>query len=396
MATTRKRGSAKVQAQADEDDDFPTPKRAPRDFDMYIKAAGDLKGWGTAAAVLDRVESVRTVFPDFNRAVGVGGLPVRRIHTIHGASAGGKSIFGMGLVKSFVDRGYMGGYVDAEHTLGQEFTGEVIRDLERKRNFLVQRPSSYEETIDAVNEFLVRAAEVTAKYPEHRSILVIDTINKLVPKRELSNITKAGAEEIAKGHHGRGRAALNQAWLDQLTPKIAKSNCAFVVIAQERDETDTADYLRRGGNQDSFKIKGGRSLVYDASLVMRIDKARAIYKDGKKPDSNSNDAIVGFGHRVRIWKSKVGHMDGRHTDCVFNFSNGRLTPVGLDSVRDALVVGMKLGIVSLNGSWYSYRGKRQQGMVRALQHYIEHPDRLDVLQDDIASKIDELDGRVSS
>lgn len=376
---------------AESDPNFPKAQRIDRSFDAYVKAAGDVKGWGSAADVLDRVDSVRTVFPDFNRAVGVGGLPVRRIHTVHGASAGGKSVFGLGLVKSFVDMGFLAAYVDAEHTLGKEFTSEIVRDLQLKPNFLVQRPSCYEDTIDAVDAFLARATAVSREYPEHRSLIVIDTINKLVPKRELTNVVRDGGSEVAKGHHGRYRASLNQAWLDQLTPKIAASNCAFVVIAQERDDTDTADFLRSSG--DAFKIKGGRSLVYDASLVIRVGKAQAIYRDGKKPDSKSNDAIVGFGHRVRIWKSKVGHMDGRHTDCIFHLSNGRLTPAGLDHARDVLAVGLKLDLVALAGSWYTVGGKRFQGFKNAVLGMHTHPELLADLERQIADKIDEKDGR---
>lgn len=386
-ARKRKRQSATAPS-----DEFPRAQRIERSFDKYVKAAGDLKGWGSAADVLDRVDSVRTVFPDFNRAVGVGGIPVRRIHTVHGASAGGKSVFCLGLVKSFVDCGYLAAYVDAEHTLGKEFTGEIVRDLEGKPNFLVQRPRNYESTIDAVDEFLDKATAVSEQFPEHRSIVVIDTINKLVPKRELTNVVRDGGSEVAKGHHGRYRAAMNQAWLDQLTPKIAASNCAFVVIAQERDD-DTDDFLKSRG--DTFKIKGGRSLVYDASLVMRVGKAQAIYKDGKKPDSKANDSIVGFGHRVRIWKSKVGHMDGRHTDCVFHLSNGRLSEAGLDYARDVLAVAMKLGIVELAGSWYSYAGKRFQGFKNALIGLYENPEMLDGLAGDVAARIDVIDGRAT-
>lgn len=372
-------------------DDFPKATRIDRPFDAYVKAAGDVSGWGKASDVLDCVDSVRTVFPDFNRAVGVGGLPVRRIHTVHGLSAGGKSVFGLGLVKSFVDLGYLAAYVDAEHTLGKEFTGEIVRDLQQKPNFLVKRPSCYEDTIDSVEEFLTRATAVTKEFPEHRSIVVIDTINKLVPKRELTNVVRDGGSEVAKGHHGRYRAAMNQAWLDQLTPKIASSNCAFVVVAQERDDTDTSDYLRSNG--DAFKIKGGRSLIYDASLVIRVGKAQAIYRDGKRPDSKSNDAIVGFGHRVRIWKSKVGHMDGRHTDCIFHLSNGRLTPAGLDDARDALAVGTKLGIVGLTGAWYAYGGKRFNGFKNAVIGLHNQPALLGRLSRDIAVKTDKMDGR---
>lgn len=390
MARTRKKKEPTGEAP---DDIFPPARPEPQAIDRYIDAAGAIEGWAPAAEVLDTITSVRTCFPDFNRAVRVGGLPVRRIHTIHGPTHGGKTAFVLGLVRSFVDMGYLAGYVDAEHALGKEFATEVVADLQTRRNFLAVRPDDYEQTIARVDSFLAKAAVVRKSYPEAKSILVVDSINKLVPKRELEKVLKqgqineAGAKELTKGHHGRYRAALNQAWLDQLTPKIARAECALVIIAQERDEDDPNDFF-----SDTFKVKGGAALLFDASLVIRVMKASPVlYATGKA----SNDNIAGFSHRVRIWKSKVGHMDGRYSDAVFHLSNGRITPPGLDTARDAFNVGKDLGIVKASGSWYTYRGKRSQGENKAIEGLAKSPTRLVALLDDIAAKLDADAGRTA-
>ena len=392
MAKARKRKPAG----AGPGDGFPggVPEPTPAEeqpFDRYLKAAGAIEGWRPAAEVLDLVTSVRTVFPDFNRAVRVGGLPVRRIHTVHGPTHGGKTAFVLGLVKSFVDRGFLAGYVDAEHALGREFAAELVTELEHRPNFLAVRPDSYEQTIARVDAFLGRAAEVRKTFPEAKAILVVDSINKLVPERELEKllkqgeITEKGAKELAKAHHGRYRAALNQAWLDQLTPKIARADVALLLIAQERDEEDTTDFFR-----DSFKVKGGAALLFDASLVMRVMKATPIFLAGAE---KKNDTICGFAHRVRIWKSKVGHMDGRHTDAAFHLSNGRLIPAGLDTARDAFKVGTELGIVKSSESWFSYGGRRIQGQNKVIEWLHGNPARLASLLDEIGTALDRRAGR---
>jgi hypothetical protein len=77
--------------------------------------------------------------------------------------------------------------------------------------------------------------------------------------------------------------------------------------------------------------------------------------------------IIGFQHRVRIYKSKVSHMDGAFTDCVYHFSNGSQTPPGFDAQRDALWVGKELGLVAVNGSWLSWNKHRWQGEMKAAQ-----------------------------
>lgn len=371
-------------------------EKTPREHDRFVDAVGDIDGWGQASEVFDYVTSVRTIFPDFNRATTVGGLPVRRIHTVHGPTHGGKTAFVLGLVKSFVDAGHIAGYIDAEHTLGQEFVEETVRELKEKRNFLANRPESYEKTIKAVDSFLETVRKAREKEPAIKSILVVDSINKLVPERELASLLKkettdykgkksGGASELTKGHQGRYRAALNQAWLDHLTPIVARAECAMVIIAQERDEADTTSFVK-----DDFKVKGGKALMFDASLVIRVSKAAPIYDTGNE---KKNDKIVGFAHRVRIWKSKIGHMDGKYSDCAFHLSNGKIAPAGFDMARDSLAIGSKMGIVKTAGAWFSYQGRRQQGINGAIEHMIKHPDRLTDLMNEIAEKIDKDAGR---
>ena len=385
------------------DDDFPgglpEPEPAPKlDRDRYIEAAGEVKGWDSAGDILDKIESVRTVFPDFNRAVRVGGLPIRRIHTVHGPTHGGKTAFVLGLVKSFVDCGYLAGFVDAEHALGHKFAQEMVADLETYKNFLAVRPKNYEETIQKVDSFLDAAAKVRKTHPDHKSILVVDSINKLVPKRELEKFLKGGsvdekgAEEMAKGHWGRYRAALNQAWLDHLTPKVAAAECAMVIIAQERDDAENSTKFF-----DAFKVKGGAALMFDASLVIRVMKGQPVYLPGTsdKKGKEKNAAICGFSHRVRIWKSKVAHMDGRYTDSIFHLSNGKLAPEGLDTARDALQVGVSLGLVTKSGSWFSFGKKRCQGEPKAIHYMNAHPEKLMKLLNDIAAKLDRIEGRAA-
>ena len=79
----------------------PPPKKSP-----FASLDGGPKGWKPAAEVLDRVTAVRTCFPDYDRALRVGGHPVRRVTTVHGPTHGGKSAFVAGLLRSFVDQGH--------------------------------------------------------------------------------------------------------------------------------------------------------------------------------------------------------------------------------------------------------------------------------------------------
>lgn len=282
-----------------------------------------------------------------------------------------------GLIESFVSQGHIGAYVDAEHATPNEFFEELFRKpLRDVPNFIADRPKSYEETIDKVDTLLRWVADEKKSAPDLASILVVDSINKLVPARELEKLRKEGADAIDKGW-GRYRAAMNQAWLDHLTPMLAAADCALVVIAQERDEQSEG-----WGYQEEFKVKGGAALLFDASMVMRVSKGSPI-KEGEGKDAK----IYGFRHRVRIWKSKVAHMDGRYTDVAFHLSNGSLTPAGFDVARDLLHVGRAVGVVEAAGSWLSFSKRRWQGEQRAILGIAEDLDTQVALRTAIDAKI---------
>jgi recombination protein RecA len=326
------------------------------------------KNWQRADEALDKIESVSTIFPDFNRATRCGGLPVNRMHTVHGPTHGGKTAFVLGLAKSFLDGGHSAAYVDAEHATAHEFASELLGELKQHDRFFGRVPATYEETIDAVDEFLKMMTEFRKDSPETKSIVLVDSINKLTPERELKNVLKSGGEEVSKGHAGRYRAAVNKSWLDHLSPRLKAAGCAMVFIAQEREGSDDKPWDADGG----VEIKGGEALSYDASLLIRVSKAFPMRDPSTAAKDYPKGKIIGFQHRVRIYKSKVSHMDGAFTDCVYHFSNGTQTPPGFDLQRDAIYVAKELGLVQVNGSWLSWKKHRWQGEMKAAQWLAEN------------------------
>lgn len=375
MAKQRTKKSADPPSDPVELGIVPPPKRTPIPLPKG--------GWKRAEEALDRIESVSTIFPDFNRATRCGGLPINRMHTIHGPTHGGKTSFVFGLMKSFLVGDHVAAYVDAEHSTPQEFAEEMLGNLAGRDRFFGSRPKTYEETIDAVNDFLEMMAEARKSSPETKSIVVIDSINKLTPERELNNVLKNGGEEVSKGHAGRYRAAVNQAWLNHLSPRLKPAGCAMVFIAQEREGSGDEPWAPDGG----VEIKGGQALSFDASFLIRVSKAMPMRDPALVTKEAPKGEIIGFQHRVRIYKSKVSHMDGAFSDCAFHFSNGKSTPAGFDTQRDALHVAKKLGIVQLNGSWLSWNKRRWQGEMKAASWLAGEPAVLAELLNDIEQKL---------
>lgn len=359
------------------------PPEPPAPTGFRTLTSGTPKGWSKAGDALDRVRAVPTIFRDFNRATRVGGMPLRRIITVHGPTHGGKTAAVAGFLRSFVDLNHVGAYCDAEHATDLTFFDELFgRPVEKIPNFFGMRPSSYEETIDATDQFLNwMIAERKARFgrygkapipPEEdlAGLEVLDSINKLVPEREIEKLKKEGGDAIDKGW-GRLRAAFNQAFLDHVVPLLGKAETSLVVMVQERDDEDLDPW-------EMPKLKGGKATQYDASLIIRIMKGGEV----KRGESDSKETF-GFRHRFRIWKSKVGHMDGRWTDAAFHMSNGVLVPPGFDLARDAVEIGKELGLIEGDG-WLSWRrpgGKvsRWQGVHNAVAALSKDPGALAAL-----------------
>lgn len=346
------------------------------------------KGWKPASQALDYVRAVPSIFVDFNRATRIGGIPLRRITTLHGPTHGGKSAFVGGMVRSFLEANHVASYVDAEHAMDLAFMDSMLgRPAAQWPNFFGLRPKTYEEVIDAITDFLKwMVAERKGRFGKKTktpippsedlaAIQVVDSLNKLVPQRELEKLRKEGGDAIDKGW-GRYRAAMNQAFLDHVVPLLGEAETTLAVIVQERGDDDALEPW------EMPKLKGGMASQYDASLIIRVMKAKAI-TTGEGKDKVTN----GYKHRVRIWKSKVGHMDGRWSDCHFHLSNGNLVPAGFDLARDLIEVGKELGIVETSGAWYSWNRRRWQGADRAVVSLTEDPQALADLTAAINAKI---------
>jgi recombination protein RecA len=338
----------------------PVSDREPEADRSLRKAVEGLKGWGSAEEVLVKVRSVPTIFVDFDRALRVGGMPLGRFYVVHGPTSGGKSAFILGLVRSFLQRKHLVGYVDAEHTTPDEWVQQMVAGCARDPLFRASRPQTYEETIDAVDTLLRAVADLKKTRPELATLIVVDSINKLVPERELATLRKLGADAIDKGW-GRLRAAMNQAWIDHLTPLLAKNDVAMIAVAQERTTQGASEDDKKYGRD--WHVKGGAGILYDSSLNMRVSMAAKLYS-GEKGDKDS--AVIGAKHRVRIHKSKVEWLEGAHTDCYFHLSNGQAADAGFELGRDLFGVAVELGVIKQSGSWYSWGKKRWQGEPRAV------------------------------
>lgn len=384
--------------QDDEESDevgFAAPDPNPQLTAMRQVAEG-VNGWRPAREVLTRVKAVPTIFIQYNRATRVGGQPIERFTTVHGQSGHGKTTFVHGLGLSFLRRSHFYNFVDAEYTTPEDWLFKLFDEFANHPGFLALRPRTYEETVDSVRRMVnaVKSAKERGKNdpedkillaPHTSALIAVDSLRKLVPEDILTKIMKSGAEGEKGSVDGMGgraaqiKAAMNAAWLDELTPLLYHTGTAMVVIARESEKSDASAWDRKSGND--YKIGGGKSVVYDSSLVTRVELA-SLVKEGANEDSRT----IGERHKIVIRKTKVsGRGERGNVVCYFHTSNGVLIPEGFDFARDAIELGREYKIIE-GDSWLKYRGVKAQGVNRLVKLMTEKPDLLAQLQRDVSDR----------
>ena len=367
--------------QADADDELmavlPDPPRSKARRE-WGKVSERFDRWRPACEELTLVRSVPTRFVQLDRATRCGGFPIERISTVHGPSNHGKTQLCLGLIDSFLTLDHGAALVDAEFTTPHDWCERLMGDNAKHPAFVAQRPSTYEETANAVREYVkvIAKARDDGDLPEDTSaLIVVDSVRKLIPASLLEDVLKVAKSdkntEMLTGRTGQVKAQVTQAWLDELVPLMGRNRMGIVMIAREIDKD--------GASADDKKfdcawaVAGTKGLIFDASLVMRVTRAKWIY-DGPEEEKK----VIGERHRVRIWKTKVEGKEGKFTDCYFHTSNGVYQPYGFDRARDVLELAVAYGIVEQKGAWFNMAdgARLGQGENRVCKLLNECPERL--------------------
>jgi recombination protein RecA len=352
-------------------------------LDMLSAIVGD----SNKVVTLDDLQptpAVPTIFTSFNRAVVLQGAPARATWLLHGPPGGGKSSMALGIATSFVQQGHAAAYIDAEHALEKKWVGSLKTAT---KGILLERPHSFEAAFDQVDiwiENFARAKEKGNIPPDRLFCIVVDTIHKLAPKREIDALASSkpnrgrathGGDNINKGW-GMLRANMITSWIDHLTPLVSEHGVAFIAVAHEKEE-QSDDW----GKAD-YKVKGGQSLMYEAMVRIRVAQGSKQYEK-----INGKNRIVGQEHNASVEKNKVGHP---HEFFKFYTSNGKgKAPAGFDLAKEAVVEAKTRGLLG-TGTWIKLpydRSRKFQGQDNLIQYLRDDEDNYiefrDWLNDDL-------------
>lgn len=340
---------------------------------QMLAVASRFSGWRPAKEVLKKVQGVRTIFPGLDLATRIGAYPIGRPTLVHGPSNHGKTEFCLGLMKSFLDRGHFAAIIDAEFSTPETWLQQIGVPIDEDSVCRALRPGSYEEAVDAVKnwaETIGNAREKGELPSDVSGILVVDSITKLTPKDLLAKVSKSLADDgddeppkgssIARkkpkrgidgagGRAGQIKAAMNNAWMNQLVPLMGQTGMCIAIITREYENTDSDTWA------EEFVVAGGKNIFYDSSLVVRVSLAGQISQG-----EGTNKRTYGERHKVTIRKTKIARKEQRFPVAYFNSSNGVLVPAGFDTPRDYLETAIEIGIVELHGSHYVF-GKKKLG-----------------------------------
>ncbi|HCS28999.1 MAG TPA: recombinase RecA [Spongiibacteraceae bacterium] len=264
-------------------------------------------------------------------ALGVGGLPRRKVIEIYGPESSGKTTLTLHAIAESQKKGGVCAFIDAEHAFDPSYAEKLGVDLD---SLLMSQPDTGEQALE-ITETLVRSGAV--------DLVVIDSVAALTPRAEIEG-------EMGDSHVGLQARLMSQA-LRKLTGIISKSNCTVIFINQIRMKIGVMF-----GNPET--TTGGNALKFYSSVRLDIRRIGAV-KQG--------DEVVGNETRVKVVKNKVAPP---FKQAEFQIMYGQ----GIYRMGEIIDLGVQQGLVDKSGAWYAYNGdKIGQGKANAANYLKENP-----------------------
>lgn len=246
-----------------------------------------------------------------DEALGVGGYPRGRIVEIYGPEASGKTTLTLHAIAQAQANGGIAAFIDAEHAFDVSYARTLGVDTEK---LLVSQPDNGEQALEIV-EMLTRSETV--------DLVVIDSVAALTPKAEIEG-------DMGDQHMGLQARLMSQA-LRKLTAAAHRTGTTLMFINQLRQKIGVVF-----GSPET--TTGGNALKFYASVrldVRRIGQLKV------------SDTVVGSKTRVKVVKNKLARP---FQEAEFDIRWG----TGIDSVSDLLDMGMRSGVVTKAGSFFSF------------------------------------------
>jgi recombination protein RecA len=282
--------------------------------------------------VAQEVSVIPTGSLSLDMAIGIGGVPRGRSVEIYGPESSGKTTLTLHIIAEAQKKKGLAAFIDAEHALDPSYAGKLGVDID---NLLISQPDYGEQALE-ITDMLVKSGAI--------DVIVIDSVAALVPKAEIEG-------EMGDAFVGLQARLMSQA-MRKLTGTINRSKTCVIFTNQIREKIGVMF-----GNPTT--TPGGRALKFYSSVRLEIRRVSSIM--------NGTD-IVGNRTHVKVVKNKLAPpFRTCEFDIIFN--------EGISRLGDVLDIGVKTGLVSKSGSWYSYKDERiGQGRDNCVQFLKDNSD----------------------
>lgn len=211
-------------------------------------------------------------------------------------------------------------YADCENTLEEDWAVKIGVDLE---NLYILKPQT--QAAEDIFQMLLDMIET-----DEVGLVIIDSLGVMLSKQ-------AYEKEVGEKTYGGISMALTR-FAEHAVLLCHKYDCTVVGINQMRDDLNSS----YGGKTTT----GGRAWKHNCSV--RLQFAKGDYLDENGNDLNrSAESPKGNKVMVSILKTKVDKPDRRtgYYTLMYDY--------GIDEVADLIEVGIKFGIISKAGAWFS-------------------------------------------
>jgi recombination protein RecA len=263
------------------------------------------------------------------------GIPKGNITNLYGLAGAGKTTIALQTAAQVCAEGGTCVYIDWEHEVDHRYASILGVPVSDPSKFLLIQP----DTLEAGLRYIFTMTDAGV------DLIVIDSVGAAVPKAVFE-----------KNDDGPAPVGLNarlwSQYLPKIKSKIKSSETAIIGISQLRESIGGMSFA------GPKKIpQGGKAWTFYSTLQIML---RVVGKEkGKEWDGMQGkivETVLGTAVRAKLDKCKVS--DSAHKEVDFYLMSGE----GVDNVRTVLELGVKTGVVSKKGSWFSWTGS--EGEVR--------------------------------
>lgn len=269
---------------------------------------------------ISKVGVISTGLPQLNRALGIGGIPFKRITEVSGQWSSGKSTLALQIIAEAQKQKIECIYLDAEYTFDSAYA--LSLGVDTSKLGLIQTRAA-EDSLDMLLEYVEKGKD---------TLIVIDAVGALHPREEAEK--DSGSRTIG------AQSSLVARFCRKIVPMLSLNNNALIVLNHEYTPIEAM----MPGQRAQVKTSGGKKLEYHKSIWIRLMRAGTNIKVG--------DRFTGFDVKVQIKKNKLAPTE--KAECNLEMRYGE----GFSKTSDLLATALDKEIISKTGNTYSFAGEK--------------------------------------